>query len=71
MMVKLRSSERYLTVGDDSIFRPEKTPQSRVDILGVNSTSAEDLLAKKSMAQASIRNDASESVKTSMCLPRE
>jgi hypothetical protein len=70
-MVEHPSSQCYWTVGDDSILRPEKTPQSSVDIPGVNATSAEELLAKTSKAQASIKIDASESVKTSICLPLE
>lgn len=70
-MVKIPNRDRYFTVGDASILKPEKIPQSRVDIPGVNFTSAEELLAKTSNAQASIRMDASESVKTIMCLPGE
>ena len=66
-----QSSNRYPRVGDDSILKPEKTPQSTVDIPGDNLTSAEELLAKTNSAQASIRIDASESVKIIMCLPGE
>ena len=67
----IQSSNRYPTVGDDSILRPEKIPQSSVDIPGDSLTSEEELLPKTSNAQASIRIDASESVKIIMCLPGE
>ncbi|NBQ26234.1 MAG: hypothetical protein EBU26_18635 [Verrucomicrobia bacterium] len=67
----IQSSNRYPTVGDDSILRPEKIPQSSVDIPGDSLTSEEELPPKTSNAQASIRIDASESVNIIMCLPGE
>jgi len=67
----IQSSNRYPTVGDDCILRPEKIPQSSVDIPEDSFTSEEELLPKTSNAQASIRIDASESVKIIMCLPGE
>ena len=50
---------------------PDKTPQSRVAMPGVNAVVECDSVAKTSNAQASISVVASESVRTSMCLPGE
>jgi len=60
-----------MLVGAFVVLRPEKTPLSSVAIPGGNAASGHDSVARTIKTQASIRVDASESVKMSMCRPGE